>query len=192
LDNNKECLKIYDIAVEELKSGNLLKAKKMIEGLVLKEYSKAYPFYTRICYDLNDFDSALKYGTLACEYDGDDQVANAIVGNLLFNHFEYSQYDNAEKAFPYYKRAADLGDKHCAARVGYMYCFGEGVNEDQNMARKYNKIAAKEGHVLAKFNNSYTYYREKKNFRGLFTMMIYIIPLKLAKHLKQEDKYFMM
>lgn len=181
--------KLYDEAIEAIKAGDKLKAKKMLESLVNEGYTKAYALYMRVCFDLSEFEDSLKYGKLASELNPEDELTNAITGLILYNGFEGCEA-NFEEAFPYYKRAADAGHMSSAARIGYMYCFGEGVEVDQEQARYYNNLAGKQGHVVAKFNNAYTYLREGKSFRGLFTMLRYFIPVKLAQIFQKEEKLF--
>ncbi|MDE5989155.1 MAG: sel1 repeat family protein [Duncaniella sp.] len=61
------------------------------------------------------------------------------------------EYDDADHAFEYYRRAVELGDQKSAYNVGTCYGRGYGVDEDPDKAFEYYLIAAREGHPMAQF-----------------------------------------
>ncbi|MDD9901447.1 MAG: hypothetical protein OXT65_10740, partial [Alphaproteobacteria bacterium] len=64
-------------------------------------------------------------------------------GDLLFEGRKGAFPKNYPAALPFYKRAADKGDTHAAARLAEMYAKGMGVNKDPKKATQYQLQAQK-------------------------------------------------
>lgn len=62
------------------------------------------------------------------------------------------KYSNGdfESAIPYLVEAAERGNARAQYSLGYMYQNGEGVNKDNNKAKEYYRLAAKQGHIKSK------------------------------------------
>ena len=57
-----------------------------------------------------------------------------------------------EKAFEYWKKAAELGDMMAHYNLSIMYHKGEGVEKDMKRAIHHLEVAAIGGHAIARFN----------------------------------------
>lgn len=90
------------------------------------------------------------------EYE--DILQGAISGNADDQYKLARMYDmynsphvefNVEKAFAYYKLAADQGHSKAQMYTGYCYESGEGVEKNIKLCIKYYKMAAAQGNSLA-------------------------------------------
>lgn len=86
---------------------------------------------------------------------------------MLFIYATASDYDRAwnyyntgnyEKAVRYFVKAADKGNVDAAWDLGCMYCYGDGVNENDEEATYWLAKAAEEGGADYQYNLAWLYY----------------------------------
>lgn len=65
---------------------------------------------------------------------------------------------NDQKAFYYFEKAANAGDKYAMNEVAYLYAAGKGTRADDKKALFWYEKAAKAGLVGAQFNIGLMYY----------------------------------
>lgn len=90
-------------------------------------YAKAYGETARILVDKKKYREAIPYALKAVEYE-DDIANNQRIANLYFNTSQN------EKAFPYWKRLADLKYTAGNIRLGQAYQNGVGVEKNDSLA----------------------------------------------------------
>ena len=94
-----------------------------------------------------------------------------------------------EKAFQYFKIAADKGDKVAQGNLGGCYYYGRGVEKDISLAIKYITLSADQGDENAiKFLAGVLIYESKKESKYLYEA-IYRTKNAL-KIIKESDEFF--
>ena len=73
------------------------------------------------------------------------------LGNLYYFENKDIKQDY-KKAFGYFIKASDLGDKNAQFRIGWMYESGEGTDKDYKKAVEYYEKAAEQGNNAAQYN----------------------------------------
>ena len=121
--------------------------------------------------DYADFKSSGNNNCAFCRepaVDGDEEHDKRVMERVEVNdpaalnqmgaiHYQEGDYD---KAFEYFKEAAELGDSRAHYQLGFMYGDGEGVEKDVEKGIHHWEKAAIGGHPVARHNLAY---HEEKN-----------------------------
>ncbi|NNP67413.1 tetratricopeptide repeat protein [Acinetobacter sp. Ac_5812] len=88
-----------------------------------------------------------------------DNYAPAInLLGIMYNNGDYVDKD-LNKAFLYYKKAADLGNPDAKFNLGQMYFYGEGVKQDYKKSFYWYDESAKQNYDFAKIQLATSYYK---------------------------------
>lgn len=77
---------------------------------------------------------------------------------VMYNNGDYVNKD-LDKAFLYYKKAADLGNPDAKFNLGQMYFYGEGVKQDYGKSFYWYDASAKQDYDFAKIQLATLYYK---------------------------------
>ncbi|OEY95275.1 hypothetical protein BJD20_16210 [Acinetobacter proteolyticus] len=77
---------------------------------------------------------------------------------IMYNNGGYADKD-LNKAFLYYKKAADLGNPDAKFNLGQMYFYGEGVKQDYKKSFYWYDESAKQNYDFAKIQLATSYYK---------------------------------
>ncbi len=104
-------------------------------------------------YDLDDFESSVRYSEIGAE------AGNADAIRRLGYAYRYGEgvEQNLEKAAELYGRAADMGDAKAINNLGLMYEFGRGVEMNKEKAVELYAKASELGHAAATCNLGWMY-----------------------------------
>lgn len=103
---------------------------------------------------LKDIDIAINYLIKSADKNHINSLNK--LGNLYYWENDDIKQDY-KKAFGYFIKAADLGDKNAQFRIGWMYESGEGTDKDYKKAVEYYEKAAEQGYMYAQSNLGYHY-----------------------------------
>ena len=90
--------------------------------------------------------------------------------NTIARYYAHGQgvQKDDEKAFYYYKKAAELGDARAQNSLGTFYLYGRGVEEDTDLAVQWYKKAAAQKNVMAQHNLGLHFMR-RHEYKEAFT-----------------------
>lgn len=86
---------------------------------------------------------------------------------------KYYQNKDYKKAFEYYSKAAEMGDRDAQNSLAVMYANGEGVDKNFVTAFQWYQKSAEQGFRLAQYNLGYNYYKGEDGLDQDFKKAIY-------------------
>jgi len=127
---------------------------------------------------------------LAYDYNPKDPVVNSVIAREIYHDRNNITKRPKSDALQYYLVASEHNYPYCIGRVGYMYEFGEGVEQDFKKARMYYLRASDLGHIGSRVRIANTYKSEKKYFKYFIWKIKTLPSYFLAKIVDDDSLYF--
>lgn len=154
-------------ALEEFKKSNDEASNQQMENFRAnqKELKKAREEIDRLKYKLTTATTDKQKREVLTDYQ--DTVESLSASEMVDKGFDYAEAGRHDKAYPLYKKAADLGNALALNNLGDMYLKGRFVKKDYYKAVGLFRTAVEKGNALAQSNLGFMYlkgYGVDKNY----------------------------